>query len=69
MTEQDLLLVGGLAGAALGVTLVDLLWSGWRHRRRIAQLRASETQGAGDGVETRPSELWGRLAAIEAADE
>jgi len=34
LTQQDLLLVVGLAGSALGITLVDLLWSGWRHRRR-----------------------------------
>lgn len=71
MTEQEVLLVVGLASLALAITLGDLLLSLVRHRRRAALLRApSPAAGAGPGEEAeaaaRRESIRRRLAAIEA---
>lgn len=74
MTEQEILLVAGLAGLALSLTLVDLLLSLVRHLRGRSAARASG-QGAGIvpgeevGVAAGGRTITRRLAAIEAAGQ
>lgn len=73
MTEQDLLVVVVLASTALVITLVDLLVSWWRYRRRPARavgvdeagLRSTEAAA----ILTRRDAVRRRLAAIQASSD
>lgn len=73
MTEQDILLVIALASTAIIITLVDLLFSWWRHRRRTA--RAVTADGSNleplevAAILTRRNAVRQRLAAIRAASD
>lgn len=74
MTEQEILLVVGLAGLAVAITLGDLVLSLVRHWRRAA--RARKLDGVPDGpmgertaVESGSESIGRRLVAIEAAAE
>lgn len=71
VTEQDIFLVAGLASAAIVITLADLLFSWWRHRRRLARALISGEAGPKSPEEAaavaRREAIRRRLAAIQAA--
>lgn len=71
MTEQEILLVAGLAGLAVAITLGDLTLSAVRHWRRAALARGLRWE-KGDfpkenGAEAGEESIDRRLLAIEAA--
>jgi len=72
VTEQEILLVGGMASVAVAITLGDLLCSLWRHVRRMRQpapeLALGEAAFEGPPSAARREALRRRLAAIQAAD-
>ncbi len=72
MTEQEILLVVGLASLAVGITLLDLLLSMVRHRRAALSRSSSPgvTSPAVDEAEVaRRESVRRRLAAIESASD
>lgn len=73
MTEQDMLLTAGLASLALAITLGDLLFSLWRHRRKVSQDRTVRLV-AGNSLDeaataARRATIRRRLTAIQTADD
>lgn len=71
MTQDDILLVCGLAGLAVAVTLIDLLLSAIRHRRTVRVRAYSARLQVASKVEedAAPRTDWinRRLTAIEKA--
>ncbi len=72
MTEQEIQLVVALAGLAVAITLVDLLLSMMRHRRRVAAASRALRDGASLAQENRSDpaaeSMSRRLGAIEASE-
>lgn len=70
MAEQDLFVVLGLASAACFITIVDLLFSLWSHRRRASKSGTGGTSGSNNPQEAaargRREVVRQRLAAIQA---
>jgi hypothetical protein len=71
VTYQDVLLVAGLAGLALAITLVDLTLSLMRHWRRSTRARKLRQEKGGLLHEdpAGAARLGRRLLDIEAASE